>query len=121
MEGAPEPGLPPGWRRTVTAGELMWAKGDGTTAISDYTQVGGNERRHVVIVQGPNGNRPPYDEVAEIAQILSHGAPLAIVPASFANQALDAVVLVETSDPMMSDIWRAVARTGPGEEERHGD
>lgn len=105
----PEPGLPPGWRRAVIAGQLVWVKSDGTTATSEYEPLGGS-KRHIVIVQGPDGDRLPYDEVAEIANILSHGVPLALVPPIFRNGGEDTIVLVETTDVTMADVWNAVAR-----------
>lgn len=117
MEGKVEPGLPPGWERVVTAGQLMWARSDGTTATSEYEPMGGQDRRHIVIVRGGNGYRLPYDEVAEIAAILSHSVPLALVPPIFRNGGPDTVVLVETSDQTLADIWDAVARVA-GEDKR---
>ena len=114
MADKPEPGLPAGWQRTVIDGQLMWAKRDGSTATSEYETLGA-QRRHVVIVQGPDGERLPYDECAEIAAILSHGVPLALVPASFRDNGADSVVLVETTDMTLADIWDIIARA-PQEE-----
>lgn len=112
----PEPGLPTGWQRTVIQGQLMWAKSDGSTAVTEYETLGA-QRRHVVIVQGPDGERLPYDECAAIAAVLSHGTPLALVPASFRGNGADSVVLVETTDMTLADIWDLIARVSPEESE----
>lgn len=121
MEGHIEPGLPPGWSRTVVAGQLIWAHRDGTTAVSEYEPLGSDGKRHLVIVQGPDGARPAYDEVQAIARILSHDVPLALVPALYRNGGSDTVVLVETTDSTLADIWRLVARAAEPAREEDGD
>lgn len=105
-----EPGLPPGWRRTIVAGQLVWVKDNGTTATTDYEPLGDDGRRHIVIVQAGDGERPAYDDVQAIATILSHDVPMALVPAVYRNGGHGTVVLVETIDHTLADIWRLVAR-----------